>query len=119
MNKFNYTSGFFELWFTRINQAKYDFEIKWMIIGISHIISLPSNFLPDFCKQGLPDIIEQLVILCKKAFELRDSKDGTIHWHGKTIEEQEGREVVYNLEDDWSDYDSEGDGYDPDTDTEV
>lgn len=90
-----------------------------MIIGLSHIISLPSNVLPDFCKQGMPDIIEQVLELCKKAFELRDSKDGAIHRTGKPKEEREGQMVVYNLDDDWSDYDSEGDGYDPDTDEEV
>lgn len=119
MDRNNFTTGFFELWFDRINQAKYDFEIKWMIIGISHIVSLPSNALPDFCKNGLPDIIEQLLNLCKKAFELWDSKDGTVHRHGKTSQVQEGKNVVYNLDDDWSDYDSEGEGYDPDTDEEV
>jgi len=35
----NYTSGFFEIWFDRIAEAKFDFEIKRMIIGISNIIA--------------------------------------------------------------------------------
>ena len=117
MDRLNFTNGFFELWFSRICQAKYDIEVKRMIIGISHIISLPSNLLPNFCKEGLPDIIEQLVLLCKKSFELRDSKDGAIHWPGRAGEDV--NQAVYDLDADWSDYDSEGDGYDPETDEEV
>lgn len=41
------------------------------------------------------------------------------HRTGKVNEEREGKEVVYNLEDDWSDYDSEGEGYDPESDTDA
>ena len=117
MNKMNFTSGFFELWFDRVLQAKYDIEVKRMIIGISHIVSLPSDVMPSFCKEGLPDITEQLVILCKKSFELRDSKDGAIHRPGRVGNDETLKE--YDLEADWSDYSSEGDGYDPETDEEV
>ncbi len=57
MNKHNYTSGFFEIWFDRIGQARYDIEIKRMIVGIANIISCPFDSVPDFCRDGMADIL--------------------------------------------------------------
>ena len=57
------------------------------------------------------------MVLCKKSFELRESKDGAIHRPGRVGDDENQKE--YDLEDEWSDYDSVGEGYDPETDEEV
>jgi len=67
MEKHGFTDGFFSMWFDRISDAKFDFEIKRMLIAISNIITVPRDQIPSFLVNGMGDILEHCKILCQKA----------------------------------------------------
>lgn len=78
MEKHGYTDGFFQMWFDWIGDAKFDFEIKWMLIAISNIITCPKNQIPNLLIQGMPDILEHCKILCQKALASRENWNGVV-----------------------------------------
>lgn len=55
------------MWFDRIGDAKFDFEIKRMLIAISNIITCPRDQIPNLLVSGMADILEHCKILCQKA----------------------------------------------------
>ena len=49
-----------------MNDFKKDFEIRRNIFGLCAIIKSPDSQLPALVNQKLPDIMNQLSLLCKK-----------------------------------------------------
>jgi importin-7 len=107
----NWTQGVFHILFEALPDAKYDFEIQRLILGILEIISCTTYQLPDIVVQAMPEIFKELVVLCQKSIYTKEQKSKS----GED-KDQELREKAYNILDDWSDEDEydDDDEYDPD-----
>ena len=110
IEEMNWTQGIFELWFDALPNAKYDFEIKRLTLGLLAIIKWRDFQLPEIVVSGMPSIFKELVTLWEKSLYTREQKY-------KSAEEkwQEAYEKAYNILDDWSDEDEydDDDEYDP------
>ena len=60
----NLTLNVFQAWFVSMNDFKKDFEIRRVIFGLTSIIK--TSPLPELVNQKLPDIMNQLTLLCAK-----------------------------------------------------
>jgi len=71
-----WTGDIFSHWFSKILDAKYDFEVKRMIIGIANIVACQES--PSMISDNLTDILENVAELCKKSIVLKDTKGGAV-----------------------------------------
>jgi len=69
-----WTTDVFAVWFQNIQDAKHDFEIKRMILGLSNIIAYVEKG-PEMIRAGMTDIMAQMVQLCKKS--IRATRGGS------------------------------------------
>ena len=106
-----WTQGIFELWITELPNAKFEIEIKRLILGLVSIISCPSSQIPEMLIQEMSRIYKDLAILCQKSLIFRQSNNKN------NKQKQEEEEIkAYNLLDDWSDEEDldDDEDYDPD-----
>ena len=65
----NYLVDVFSIWFEKLQTAKFEFDIKRMILGIANIISKIEE-APQMIRDGINDIMAQMVLLSKKSVQL-------------------------------------------------
>lgn len=106
----DWTQGVFQVIFEMLPDIKYDFEIKRITLGLLSVISCKDNEIPQLVLEAMPNIFQQIVLLCQKSIYSREQK-------AKSPEEKkkEEYEKSYNILDDWSDEDEydEDEDYDP------
>lgn len=73
-----------------MNDFKKDFEIRRNIFGLCAIIKSPDSQLPALVNQKLPDIMNQLSLLCKKQ-------------HAERLDTLKDNQEALDGEDDFSD----------------
>ena len=105
-----WTQSIFEIWFDALPKARWDFEIKRMILGLTSIISCTDYQIPDIVCQGMPQIFIQLTSLIKKTLYLKSEKE-----KNEDTKTQELYEKSLNILDDWSD-DEDDEDYTPEDD---
>ena len=102
-----WTTDVFAVWFQNIQDAKHDFEIKRMILGLSNIIAYVEKG-PEMIRAGMTDIMAQMVQLCKKSIRALEEE---------VVRDEEEIIVEGDLADDYSDEEEEA--TDPDGDDEL
>ena len=108
----NMTLSVFQAWFTNMNNFQKDFEIRRVIFGLTAIIKTAS--LPDLVNQKLPDVMNQVTLLCAK---MNGERLDVLKDNEKFIA-RGGKDESESDSDDEEAIDADGDDEDFDSDSE-